>query len=429
MARKLWSTHVAFVVTLCSSGPVLARAPIYPDSSAVAVDYSQSVAQRPIDMYEGNAAKLGSWFLYPEIDLEETYDDNVYATKTDRQSDLISTLRGQARLESNWELHEIRLEAGGELGAYTDLTDENYQDYYLKNNNRFDIIYGTSLIADMLYKHSHAARTSPDNITSAVDPLVYDTVAGTLGVERNLGLLTLRIDGKVEAIEYEDSKRADGSRIDNTGRNFAVLDTGVQLSYQPSPASKAYVSARVKEISYEDRSDSSALDRDSSGIELIFGLNKAISDLWVMDLYAGYAPSDLADSTLKDISGSEAVVLGAKLLWNPTPLTSVIGNLSRKAFQTTEANSSALITTAALLRLEHKLTRSILLDADFGASYGEYYGSARTDRGYRFGFGAEYYFAKLVSLRAGYDYVERDSDYSSQNYDKHTVSLEVRLNY
>ena len=426
---KPWIRFATGTLSLLAAYPASAAYRSAQQVLRTSVDYTQSVSQRPVDVFPANFTRLGSWKLYPQLEVTEMYDDNVYAAPTDTQEDFITDIKPRARLVSDWNVHSIQLEVGGNLGFYKDFTDENYQDYFAVNQNRFEIIRSTYLTTDLIYRHEHAARTSPNNVEAATDPLEYDILSGRFGIERSLGKLGLRVDAGFEKLTYEDSRSATDVVIDNSDMDRLVSNFGIRLSYQPVPDAEAYLRLGVNDTSYDDSRRNGGPDRDNSGFDVTLGFSKAVSDLWVLDAYVGYSPGYYADPSLQDITGSDAFVMGASLLWNPTPLTSVIGNLDRRTYQTTVEDATALVRTSFSLKVEHKLTRSLLLDAGVGYHHDDYAGSERTDDNYIATLGAEYFLTKLMSVRLAYNYRERDSNTDTAEYDKNSVFLQLRVNY
>lgn len=424
-----WVKCAAGTATLLMAYPAAA---VYRTTDQVlrtSIDYARSVAQRPVEVFPTNFTRLGSWKLYPQLEITEIYDDNVYASPADKQDDFITNIKPRARLISDWNVHSIQLEVGANLGFYNRFNEEDYQDYFAINQNRFEIIHRTYLTTDLIYRHEHASRTSPENVDAASEPLEYDILSGRFGIERSLGKLGLRIDVGIEDLSYEDSTSATGAVINNSDRDRVVSDFGARLRYQPVPDTEAYISLRLNNTSYDDSTRNGGPDRDNSGFDVTLGLSKAVSDVWVIDAYLGYSPSYYAAPSLSDITGGDALVMGASLLWNPTPLTSVIGNLDRRTYQTTQADATALVQTSASLKIEHKLIRSLLLDAGIGYHYGDYTGSTRQDDTYIATLGAEYFLTKLLSLRLGYSHRERVSTIDAGEYDKNSLLLQLRVNY
>lgn len=421
----------AIAASFCWSGSALAQDPMSNRSAGEreAIDYSTRVSQRGIETYERMTTRLGSWILIPGIEIEGAYQSNVYATESNEESDFVTILKPRVQLNSDWSVHQINLELGADLGFYADFTDENFEDFHFSNDNRFEIVRGTNLITDLLYRSAHESRSSPENLSSAVEPLTYDLLTGMLGVERDLAKLGLRVDVKASSIAYDDSRSITGRTIDNSFRDYTTIDGGIRLSYKPIPKTETYLSTRLKEVTFDDSTLNGGPNRDNWGYELKLGAKKTLDDLWSIDAYLGYAPSFFDDDSLGDITGGDALSLGANLLWNPTALTSVVGDLRRATYQTTESGASAVVNTSLSMRVEHKLTQSLLLDGSLGYSYADYYGSPREDDNYNLGFGVQYYMTRLVSVRAAYDYNERDSSQDGSSYKDNVASLQLRLNY
>lgn len=424
-------------LVIASLAPMLLTHPLlaqdrFPTDRALetTVDYAQNVAQRPPEVEEEvRTIRLGAWLLEPSLAVGERYDTNIYATEDDDVDDWITSIRPRVKLESDWPVHDIEFLVGGDFGFYKDFSDENYEDYYLSNRNRFEIVRDTSLIAEVLYRHAHAPRSSPDSDGAAEEPITFDVLRGTVGFERSVGVVNLRGDFRAEDIVYADVDRIGGGEIDNSYRDRVVYDGGIRLGYQRDEDSELYTSARLIDTVYDDSTIGGRPDRDNTALSLTVGARKVLSDLWIFDVFAGYAPRDYVSAELDDISGGDAVVFAGRMLWNPTALTSVIGNLERKSLETTEPGASALINTRAALRVEHQLTRSLRLNGGLGYTLGDYAGIDREDDTYRLAFGAEYFFTKLLSVGADYTYGERDSTEAGRSFDKHVASLQLRVNY
>ena len=378
---------------------------------------------------EARFIRLGSWQLQPRVELSESYDSNVYATPSQEEDDFITRLTPTVRLQSDWSVHQVVLEAGADLGWYQDFSDEDYQDYYLRNSNRIEVLRGNNILTDVILRHGHEARSSPNDIGLSEEPLPYDDVRGSLGYEHSIGVVSLLVDVAAERVTYGDTDAIGGGTLDNSYYDRDVREGGIKLTYAREQTSQAYFSARLIETDYDDSTLGGRADRDSSGYNLALGIKKNLSDIWVLDAYVGYSPRSFSDSSLEDISGADAIAFGAKALWNPTRLTSVIGNFDRTTYETTEAGASLMVHTMFALRAEHKLTESLVVDANLGYAFDDYVGSDREDDIYTFGLGAAYYFTKLFSVRAGYNYFERSSSLDFDDYTKHLATVQFRVNY
>lgn len=401
------------------------------DPSEIA--YNISVGQRPLetqrllDAHDIGSARLGAWLMTPILQLSETYDTNIFATPDNEVDDIITSIRPEVELESDWNRHQILFKAGADIGLYRHNSDEDYRDYDLRNRTRLDISHGTQFTADLRYKHAHTPRSSTENIGNAAEPLQFDQRTANLGLRRALGTLTAGINGEIKRITYSKSEAIGGGTLDHSDRDRTETRLSARVGYEPFAESTAYLEIGLRDVDYDDPTKFGDPDRDSTGFNIDLGAKKIISDLWVIDLGLGYNPRQFADDRLDGVTGAQALTFNGKALWNPTALTSIIATLRHQTYETTQENASATVNTFGALHLEHQLLRSLNLDAGINYSYSDYSGSPREDRDSGVSAGLEYVLTRFVSIRADYRYRQRDSSLDSADYDKHLTQIGLRL--
>ena len=94
-----------------------------------------TVLTRPRPETDPQGTRLGLFFLFPRAELDETYNDNIFATPT-KSSDFITTLAPSFDLLSNWTQDALNLHAGGAFGTYASHSSENYQDAFASADGR-----------------------------------------------------------------------------------------------------------------------------------------------------------------------------------------------------------------------------------------------------------------------------------------------------
>lgn len=421
----------ALVSSLLLAGLALHPTAQAQDPSEIAYDISVGQrtleTQRLLERYDIGSARLGAWLMTPILELNQIFDDNIFATPDDEIDDRITTIRPEVELESDWNRHQLLFEAGAEIGLYQDNGDEDYQDYDFRNRTQIDISHGTRLTADLSYAHEHTPRSSSENIGAAAEPVEFDRRTAKLGLDRSLGILTAGINGEIERLTFSKSNRIGGGTIDNSDRDRTETRFAARLGYEPFAESTAYLEIGFRDIDYDDPTVRGGPDRDSDGISIDLGANKIISEVWVIDLGLGYNPRRFADRQLDDITGAEALTLRGEALWNPTALTSVIGTLRRRTYETTVQDASAVVNTFGALNVEHQLLRSLTLDAGLNYSYSDFVGSSRDDRDSAVSAGLEYVLTRFVSIRADYRFRQRNSSVDRADYDKHLAQIGLRL--
>ena len=149
------------------------------------------------------------------------------------------------------------------------------------------------------------------------------------------------------------------------------------------------------------------------------------------DFFVGYRSQEFDDPTLDPVDGAS---FGADITWNVTPLTTIMGSVSRDVRETTTTdatgrNSSARFFTTAALSADHELMRNLLLGAHISASQDDFGGIGRTDEIYRVGLNATYMLNRNLYISGGYDFRMRDSDLSSEDFMENVFLLTLRTQY
>src|SRR5215469_2734086 len=113
-------------------GPAQPTLPIAPQRS-------QTVTDRPRPLFDPLGVWLEEFWLYPRLELDESYNDNIFATSSGTKSDFITDLKPRLDLVSNFGQHAFNVSAGADLGWYASHSSENYQDAFSSASGRYDI--------------------------------------------------------------------------------------------------------------------------------------------------------------------------------------------------------------------------------------------------------------------------------------------------
>src|SRR5688500_12256571 len=102
--------------------PVPPVSPVAPSQRPEAFGYylerGQRVTDRPRPELDPLGVNLGGFFLYPRIELDEMFNDNIFATDSGKQTDFITVISPAAELKSNWNNHALNATAGASIGRY-----------------------------------------------------------------------------------------------------------------------------------------------------------------------------------------------------------------------------------------------------------------------------------------------------------------------
>ncbi len=389
---------------------------------------NESVFERARPDYDAKGLPMGAFRVKPTLNVAESYNDNIFAAESNEQEDFITTVKPGISVESNWSSHSLTAYTNGAFGFYADNEDENYEDYGTGIDLRLDVLRETYLFAGANYARNHEERGDPNNAAASTEPTSYDLTSANVGVYRGLRRFSLSLDGNYENYAYENGRQSNGTLIQNGDRDRDVYKGTARLGYEILPDYEAFIRGTYNTKDYITAVDDNGINRDSDGYEVEGGLSLDLGGKTRGEVSVGYIEQRFDDASISDI---DDVTFGASVLWNPTGITSVRLNIDRTIEETTQANSGAFINTSYGVAVEHELMRNVLLGAN--ASYAEhtYEGGSlnRKDEWTRAGAEAKYLLNSYASLNLNYDYTDRDSSVTGQDYSSNVVTAGVGIKF
>lgn len=369
--------------------------------------------------------RAGSFLVIPKVELQETYNDNIYATTNNEQSDFVTTARAEVAARSNWSRHALNAVARGDVRRYADNTDENQENYLVATDGRIDVMRNTSVGGGISYAEDHEDRGDPNTIGSPSEPVKYNTTLARIGAYRGLGKANARIDSEVKNLKFENGTSTTGSLINNSVRDRNEYTQSLRLGYRLTDTFEGFVRGSIDSRVYDNK----AFNRSNHGQAYTAGTSFDVSGKTKGEVFAGMAKRNYSDTTRPEISEP---VWGGKVTWNATDLTSVIGSVDRGIEETTIAGSSGFVSTDYRVAVEHALTRDILLKGNVGYMNNEYQGSAaaqREDDVMTAGIGVDYWMSRIFKAGLGYTYSDRDSNVTGGDFSRNAVMLKLTATY
>lgn len=371
----------------------------------------------------------GGFRFFPQVSVTALYDTNIYGVNgsvpvnkadprgpiQDETADSIGILSPSLAVRSDWDRHELNFNAGADLARYRDSGDEDYNDFWLNTDGRYDIDEESNVFGGVGISRDHEDRTSPEGAVG-VEPVQYDSLDAHAGYARRIGQTVLRLGGTAQRLNYKDGIDADGNVINNDDRDRDVYALGARLSFLRSPSVRPFVQASAETRRYRDERDDYGNQRDSDGYRAAAGVSFDYGAGLSGEVYGGVLYQDFEDPSFDSITRPD---VGARINWQATPTTRVRASVDRSLEETTywqfangapDFASSYLYSRAEVLA-EHRLTPRTTLSATASFGQAAYQGVDRTDDLIGAGFGVEYKLTKNLRLQLDYRHYQRDSDY------------------
>lgn len=394
--------HFSVLAVLVGSIVLVDEAAAQQPSSAI----GDTVATRYRPELEPLGVRVGSFKLFPQINIDQSYDDNIYATNNNVKSDFITTVAPNFSLESDWNNHALNFSAGGNMGFYAEHTREDFADFFAATNGRLDITGDTYLYGGGGFARRHEDRANPDAVRGR-EPTEYDAINGFARLVHEVGRVRGQLNSSVQRLDFSNPEAAGPGHttINQDFRDRTMLEQGVRVGYQLSPSYEAFARVTGNVRDYDQRQQSTGINRDSYGYQVDTGIDLNLGGLVFGSVFVGYLIQDY-----KDFNTVSEPTFGLGLTWTPTGLTTVNATVRRSVQEVTQQYASSVLVTAGVLSVDHELLRNLLLNANVSISNFNYDSSSREDYYYGAGAGVRYLMNRNLYATLAYQYRKRDSD-------------------
>ena len=383
----------------------------------------QRVSEYPRPEYEAEPKKVGSFDVLLGADAQVTYSDNIYATDTNEESDVITSILPTIAVESDWGQHSLEALLYANMVGYADNDDENSTDFGGNVSGRFDVRRNSYAIGSVSYDALHEDRGAPNAVAASVEPTEYEDTRVQVGYVHTPGRLSFGVLLDYLNKDFENGQTSAGAVVNNNVRDRDEATYTAQVGYEVEPGYTAFVRGELKDVSYDV---AGTAQRDSDETSVVVGTALDLGGKTSGQVYAGYMKRDFDSAQYNNIS---SLTYGADVLWNINRLTSVEVAAKRSIEETTAVNASAYVNTGVSVAVEHELKRNILLGGSFAIADHQYKGISREDDYVGLGLEARYLINKTFSIGIGYDYSNRDSNVAGNDYTNNQIMLKLTGNF
>lgn len=397
-----------------------------PDIFGAEIPRGETVRSRQRPEVDALGIHIGSFYLFPVLGNSISYNDNVFATDTGEKSDFIHVISPSLSLKSDWNNHAVGVDAGGRIGTYFDESDENYKDAYARAGGRIDVSRDTKISGGLGLQRNHEERSDPNTTAGAAEPTVFYTYGGHVEGSHRFNRVTVSTGGDIRYLDYDSVDAVGGGTINNDAQDRIELRPAVKVAYEFSPGYSAFVRGEGAINRYDKTTDANGFKRDSHGYDVVGGASLDLTGLLFGDFFAGVRQRFFDDSRFDTVTGP---VVGSKLTWIPTALTTVILDIENQIIDSPDTSSSGYTSTGVGVTVDHELLRNLILSAGGGFRYDDFEGIDRIDKFYSGTVGADYLMNRYLTLGARYRYERRDSDLSNNDYSRNLVTLSLTAKY
>ncbi|MFN4281334.1 MAG: outer membrane beta-barrel protein [Alphaproteobacteria bacterium] len=384
----------------------------------------EDVADRFRDELPPAGMRIGSFVAHPKIGARLAFDDNIYASSNNAQSDLIGTLNFGGRIDSDLPRHKLGARANVDINRYLDNSSENNWQGELGASGAYDLDRDNKLGADLSVRRAVEPRGDPDDLGGA-EPTVYRGYRGALSYENTNGPWASRVESGVERLEYDDLLSTTGATIRASDRDRYEPFVSGQVGYRYLGTQQVYVRGQASTRDYDRETDNAGFRRGSDGYRAEVGATADLGGLVFADVSVGYQEQSYDDARF----GSPSSPVGkAALLWNPDRLTSVRLESIYEYAESFDTNTPGYWRSLTTLRVAHDFGFDVLGIARLVYQDRDFEGISREDQIYGFDLGMSYRMDRGLFLDAEYRHREQESSTNS-DYGRNLVLLQIRRTF
>ena len=384
--------------------------------------------EREAENYEARGVHVGSFFLFPTLEADELFDDNIYASSAGKTASFIQVVRPSLELHSAWSEHMLNLYARGAFGFYSVDGSQNYQDLGVGGDGRFDITRDANVYGGASYNHLHEALGTP-NAPNGVSTLSqYNQLTSNLGYFHRLGRFRTQLDGRVDYFSYNDNGAGLAQGVlPNTDRNRTEFRENLRVGYEFLPGYQIWTSGGLNQRNYDKGVDSLGFAHNSSGWDIVGGFAVELTSITSFEAFGGYLVQNYVDARFPQIS---APTFGLTGYWSPLRQLVVKPYVRRTIDDSSLAEASGYLNTSAGVDANYKFRPNVQFNmhgeyavADYQAlstsssgRYDQYY----TARGEVLYLPTEHFF-----VGPSYQFVHRTSSQVGLGYDDNQIMLRL----
>ena len=365
--------------------------------------------------YEALGIPLGSFVLFPELELAAGATSNALGTATQTISDMYLRVRPTIDLLSNWRTHALEFRATGLASFYDRVSSEDEREALVEARGRIDISKRTQVAAQVSYQVQQESSRSIDARGGGTDNGDIVTQRAAARFQHRFNRLTVQLRGSVSTFDY-GSVAAAGGVLTQSDRDYVARDAAVRASYEFKPNLIVFSEVQGDWRRYDVPAASDGILRTSSGWRTRFGVSAGqVGGIVRGALSLGYAVQSPDDDRLQDVSG---LIIDANLAWRLSGLTTFLFNASSEIGETTLAGSAGALVRSVGVEARHALKRHIIASAGLSLTASDYQGLPVEERDWLMRAGLDYYVNRSLKLWARIEHTIFRSTQAGRDYDE-----------
>lgn len=314
----------------------------------------------------------GNVTFLPSVTAGAFYDDNVFATHSNRQSSWGEIVRPELGLRSAGRNYAVEARGFIEQRWYNQFSSEDTLDGAGAVAATLMPDSDTQVVLKGGYARAHEARGTGDSTFIGFDkPVGFDTYTASAALNKRFDRWWTSL-GAAGSWQHYDTPTVNGVPIDQSYRDGVISVASGRLGYVVAPLTSVFA-----EVS-GNRRDFQVDPYDSTGYRVVGGvlLEQGPGARIKGEAYAGYMYQDYTGVTFQTVS---TFTYGGSLAFLIAPRWTAVALGSRNALESGLNGGVSVVESSLAGRLDYQVLPNLIVGA--GASWiaDQYNGAGRTD--------------------------------------------------
>lgn len=384
----------------------------------------ERVVDRTKTPFQPDGIRVGNYIMSPSLAVETSFDDNIYATRTNRKSDVRIDIVPVVRMQSQFSRHALDFAFGGRVAKYAEHDNYDTVDGFGSVTGALHFDHAHTLSFKALSEIDHDDSLVPDKPTNAKSPtqVFHNSVA--VGLKRDAGRLWAAIGAKAESWDFRDVRAFDGSVIDQDVRDLQMVSGNARAGFRFSPGYEVQVQVRgLRQTTPGNLTD----NRDAIGWEAAAGLAAELNPLLRWRLFGGYAQRDFDRAELGTVG---AAIAEAEVQWLASSLLNLTLTARRELSDSASSGgSNSRIDNKFKARIDYEMLRNLVFTIQGEYRLSDYVGVERHDQVFLSRVGLQYLHTKNWMLQLSWENQQRLSDVKEAEFTRNRFWFEGKLRF
>jgi hypothetical protein len=367
--------------------------------------------------YEPVGIRSGPWMINPALTSGLLYDSNVFASNTNRRSDIAAIVEPSLRVRSMWDRHGLDLKLGAQSTLYKENSSLDQTNYGVRGNGWFDVARDTMVLTSFQASHLNEGVGTLAAPANAVKPTPYDLFSGDVTVRKQFNRWAASLGVGVDSYDFGSTRALDGSIIRQDARDGQIYALHGRTDYAFSPGLGWYAST---EYNIRDLRGTPTQSLSSQGLRALTGLNVELTRLITGEFGVGYVQQRFEDRAIGTIEGP---AYSAMLTWRPTRLIDVSFKAEQIVTQTSDTSATGVLANNFQLGVDYELLRNVVVSVAGSYEQDKFHGQPRNDQVSTVDSRIKYLPNRFGTISVFHRFTERDSNVSTFSYQKHLVGF------